>query len=496
MNKNNLYIYMEADNTCIFINAAITHNMCDSMINQIGEAIKAKLVTNVYVAISGFTKNNFKGKPIAKQLTGFDDYPSNLRNRFFFKIPELQSQDAHLQCQNEITDATFDFFNQVGAIQRDNPGMLNVVFNSLERNSRPNTLILKCIGDEEKPAELALNCNISRKDDTDIELTNKLLQALKEIGLTKKMASECSTLWRSGASKETGNDSFFNGERRFRNAITSDDTKFTKNLWQPYPMSNKATYEALDPESQSQEDDNSLRITFLADLFSLIASLIHRSTLTNCNMGLFESSNVKPHKISCRNNKLKTERPDFEDTYNYCSFVSEKNTDDYALATEESNSFVCTYLNEDTFSKDGTIAKTLLKVCNDLIDENTELLGILKSSKYIVERDDFITDVDDWYFHRFLEMSEVTSVENFSNNSYTSANLNSLGILHKSHYLQLDSGNASGNAKGGGKKKKIRKHQGIYQSGPKAGRLKPGYRYSGKTSASGLKVIAKKVSKK
>ena len=46
------------------------------------------------------------------------------------------------------------------------------------------------------------------------------------------------------------------------------------------------------------------------------------------------------------------------------------------------------------------------------------------------------------------------------------------------------------------KKKVIRKHQGIYQSGPKAGRLKPGYCYTGKKMASGLKAIAKKVSKK
>ena len=51
----------------------------------------------------------------------------------------------------------------------------------------------------------------------------------------------------------------------------------------------------------------------------------------------------------------------------------------------------------------------------------------------------------------------------------------------------------------GGKKstpKKIRKHQGIYQSGGKAGRLKPGYRYTGEKTSSGLKVIAKKLSKK
>lgn len=45
---------------------------------------------------------------------------------------------------------------------------------------------------------------------------------------------------------------------------------------------------------------------------------------------------------------------------------------------------------------------------------------------------------------------------------------------------------------GGGKKRKIRKHRGIYQSGAKKGRLKSGYKYTGKLSKTGLKIIAKK----
>ena len=44
---------------------------------------------------------------------------------------------------------------------------------------------------------------------------------------------------------------------------------------------------------------------------------------------------------------------------------------------------------------------------------------------------------------------------------------------------------------GGSKKtKSIRKHRGIYQSGPKAGKLRPGFKYTGKRTKSGLKVIA------
>lgn len=41
------------------------------------------------------------------------------------------------------------------------------------------------------------------------------------------------------------------------------------------------------------------------------------------------------------------------------------------------------------------------------------------------------------------------------------------------------------------KPKKIRKHKGIYQTGSKKGKLKPGYKYSGKKTQTGLKIIVK-----
>ena len=42
-----------------------------------------------------------------------------------------------------------------------------------------------------------------------------------------------------------------------------------------------------------------------------------------------------------------------------------------------------------------------------------------------------------------------------------------------------------------GGSKKVRKHQGIYQRGPKKGKLKPGFKYSGKKTKTGLKIIVK-----
>ena len=41
------------------------------------------------------------------------------------------------------------------------------------------------------------------------------------------------------------------------------------------------------------------------------------------------------------------------------------------------------------------------------------------------------------------------------------------------------------------KNKKVRKHKGIYQTGPKKGKLKPGFKYSGKKTKTGLKIIIK-----
>ena len=39
--------------------------------------------------------------------------------------------------------------------------------------------------------------------------------------------------------------------------------------------------------------------------------------------------------------------------------------------------------------------------------------------------------------------------------------------------------------------KKVRKHRGIHQIGGKAGKLKKGYKYSGKKTKTGLSIIVK-----
>lgn len=51
--------------------------------------------------------------------------------------------------------------------------------------------------------------------------------------------------------------------------------------------------------------------------------------------------------------------------------------------------------------------------------------------------------------------------------------------------------NKKKNPTGGKNTRKLRKHQGIYQSGPKMGQLKPGFKYSGKKTKTGLPIIIK-----
>jgi hypothetical protein len=57
-------------------------------------------------------------------------------------------------------------------------------------------------------------------------------------------------------------------------------------------------------------------------------------------------------------------------------------------------------------------------------------------------------------------------------------------------YFKIKKLERHSNQKGGSKKSKsIRKHRGIYQSGPKAGKLRPGFKYTGERTKTGLKVI-------
>lgn len=72
------------------------------------------------------------------------------------------------------------------------------------------------------------------------------------------------------------------------------------------------------------------------------------------------------------------------------------------------------------------------------------------------------------------------------------------GIKNDSQYKELlKTLNFNNNTSGGAKrkpvskKKSVRKHKGIYQRGPKAGKLKTGYKYSGKKTKTGLKIIVK-----
>ena len=107
----------------------------------------------------------------------------------------------------------------------------------------------------------------------------------------------------------------------------------------------------------------------------------------------------------------------------------------------------------------------------------------------------------------FLKKKNLkTKANNGNNNSQksknTSTNVNNVNKPKKpndnnSEQFQNINGPYYTNNMEGGKKstskkpKKIRKHKGIYQTGPKKGKLKPGYKYSGQKTKTGLKIIVK-----
>lgn len=82
--------------------------------------------------------------------------------------------------------------------------------------------------------------------------------------------------------------------------------------------------------------------------------------------------------------------------------------------------------------------------------------------------------------------SPNNKIENSINNKPPAAGYNHPAQIWNSSYEQF-----LGGIKVLKKNKKIRKHQGIYQIGPKAGKLKPGYKYSGEKTKTGLKIIIK-----
>lgn len=134
------------------------------------------------------------------------------------------------------------------------------------------------------------------------------------------------------------------------------------------------------------------------------------------------------------------------------------------------------YYNEKEMPKADTLTMSELEYVRDREDLNTFVTFSL-ASRVANSKLDF-NPLSHIPVPSYIEGNNKTQIR------YYESKVNSEDVVY--HETKL--------ARGGSKKKskQIRKHQGIYQSGPKKGKLKPGYRYSGKKTKTGLKVIVRK----
>ena len=129
-----------------------------------------------------------------------------------------------------------------------------------------------------------------------------------------------------------------------------------------------------------------------------------------------------------------------------------------------------------------------------------QIKNILKNKEIkslnTIQIDTLFTYLDD-----FFEISELKAFEKRLRvipEKYNPIQLsNKLNKMKSMSSIELRTLNIDELLQTGGKKstsrkiKKVRKHQGIYQKAPKKGKLKPGFKYSGKKTKTGLKVIVK-----
>jgi hypothetical protein len=541
------------------VNCAFTHRLTKHLLDSIKEIVGDESSPSipdrevkVFIGFSGFKNGHFNGRTLEQQIKDFSVMPSNLRFRFDNTdengIPRVSGLN-HKTCQKEITDATFNFFQGASKLQRLGKNV-EIIFTAMTRQTRPFTLVITV-----KDEEVSLGANNNIKQNLYKYNRSPPYEELKKIrpGEEYKNLEEYSdvmvTIFVRMLSDLCGSELNSVFGKLCSEKITSKDANGN-------PVSKIQKKQLAHPvlcwEGKNDVSEyNDSRITYLADVFGMAASLLY---LTERDT-YFGRSQIKALKIQANNSKCEED----DGSLFYTTFITE-NVSRNVNIRGESELFRCYHLKESELSKPEAPRLPL-----DLLSKVMEIMykpTVLSSLNSAIEvfRDDGINDIDDYVLGKIFDrqkMFGLLDVRYSSNNSFTS------GILktkkHNKLYLSADDGtkvnsdtlsslgvsadqiaslpeqiaslrvsvdepntgspaNAS-TAKGGKKKKSstskkkkssiskkkklstskkkvIRKHQGIYQSGPKAGRLKPGYRYTGQKTSTGLKVIAKKVSKK
>lgn len=481
------------DTIDIFLNAAMTKKAKNNLLKIIRESNLHKRI-NIFVSLAGFTTSGlFNNKKISDIKNNPDaNLPSNCR--YTPTEDEKSSDDINSMVtnQNEITDATFDFFNQIGALQTQNRGNFNIVFLGMARNTRP----LSCIvGLTEDRSELEFYANVNVLDKNN--QVNTLLRPFNDSErLVQEILQYCDRHLKhrtdiyDGISEPILEEKYKDKALSKNNQDKASKTQYFNKLVDTTSSINKSKVTEL------KEKMKQMKVTYLADLMTVAAAIKFKE-----DDGTFiRQKIVTPIKLQCTM-KEKFGKPTDVVLPSFVQEGIKQNNTEY----DEGTSFTCHYLNEPTkpneIMKNIELAHMLLTYAHNFL-KKYDYVSIFNVLHILC--DDLLNDFDDLLIrHRFSNGGLICKYYPNNPKTYTLLRTDNVNQNTSKNTRIIDSSitNAQGrdvradleavkivsnnesNLQGGGKrsvkrKKKVRKHKGIIQTGKNAGRLKKGYKLS------------------
>jgi len=480
-----------SDTLDIFLNAAITKSSKTKIMALISGTPFTKGI-NIFVSLAGFTKS---GKFNDKTLTEMMQKPgATLPSNCRYTPQPGETLDSMTSHQRQITDSTFDFFNEIGKIQRtrqEQAGELNIVFLGMTRPTRPFSCI---VGLNDSGLEFYANDNIRDKYGDLTNVNQNILDSFNDSSdMIKYILAYCEDNLKNrpdiyeGISTRVGSLA-----GRFNNIISVEKDYNTNNN-----TKNNSTIKTK---------VKSMKVTFLADLMTVAAAMKFKEGLDET---FIQNKIIRPIKLV---GDMK-EKFGEEASVELPSFIQDgviQNSSDIVSGEP----FICHYLNEPVAKPElhGNVelAFTLLMYANSFLTEPNTLFNDLH-----ILCDDLLNDFDDLIIrHRVSHLGITTKY--YANNPNTFKLLQTDGIITNGQNNKISNNSISNTNTnmGGGydilgslgrifssqnivkkkcvKKKCVRKHKGIVQTGPNKGKLKKGYKYTGAKTSTGLRIISKK----
>lgn len=265
---------MSGDTVDIFLNAAMTHKAKKNLLKVIQDSNRHKRI-NIFVSLAGFTKSGkFNNKEITDLKTNPDgNLPSNCRYTPTNQELSESNIPSMISHQKEITDSTFEFFNEIGVLQAQNRGKFNIVFLGMTRNTRP----LSCIvGLTEDGSELEFYANVNVLDknrdikklnnvNTNNQVNNKLSPFNDSESLVQEILQYCENHLKTTVGIYDGiSEPIYkikkNGKEEFK-------AKYFNKLVDTTSSINKSKVKEL------KEEMKEMKVTFLADLMTVAAAM-------------------------------------------------------------------------------------------------------------------------------------------------------------------------------------------------------------------------------